>query len=933
MPQKFWNRASPNPFHSTHVLCLRIFTKGVMPGAAEPPALVASLVAAWQEDRSPLVNWGALVPALVRLSSDILSAAATSTAEHGRPVQVPQQQCWDLLNASEELQDSLEKLQQRYARRGQDEPRSVDGVMQADAGVINLFEGCTKSTLVEALQDIDFAAEAKGLGLAYWMCTHCERPTSENYAEHMSQKHPWIMPGDPPESLRVEVLLSIVQDTRRPAITAYSAESPVYRASNRAVRQWRQDKTAFQKWRRFAHLLDCELRLLPRFVGSVYRAVPRRVPIAVYSAGHVVTWNQPSSASEDPRVARHFLKTGGGGRPQGAIFIIQSATGRPIAEYSLHKEEKEVLFPTGTQFQVVSCADAGLKKLLEAAMRCSLADVDVYEMRELTLDSWQDLGTFMDGSQCAQNQELLALISQQHTSLQVCRNVTKRCCVPMSCLLNREDGTTALHLAVAVPNNLSCVHLVCSALRDRDALRKDGRGQTALQVAVDLGHKDAALFLIARFGGWEHLSKLQLCRALPWVCEAGDEALVKALCTAAESRDAMQNGLVQACLHNQMGCLALLIDHQADVARPNTSGWTPLAAAAQHGHLHCVEAILGHNVDVAQVTKNGKTALMSASQNGHAACVDSLVRHSANVAQATSTGWTALMFASQNGHVSCIASLMGHKADVAQANHEGWTALILASQNGHGACIDALVRHNTDVAQANNDGWTALMVASQYGHVSCIDCLVGHGADVAQTRKDGWTALMSASFHGHSSCIDCLVDYNADAAHVRTDGGTALMLASRQGHVSCIKSLVAHKADVASVKTDGHTALMFASRQGHVSCIDCLVDCNANVSQAWEDGRTALMAAAFHGHVSCIDSLVGHKADVAQAKKDGSTALMLAAQNGHVSCIVSLVGHKADVAQANSTGSTALMLATQHGHDSCIDALVRHKAKGNPRPC
>ena len=243
---------------------------------------------------------------------------------------------------------------------GQGEPRSADGILQAESGVAQFFEGCVLASLQEALCDIHLAAEGSALELQYWMCPQCGQPTSEDVAEHMRHKHCATEPRGLPESLQVQHLLDLVQDAPRPAITVYSSESPIYRASNRAMRQWQTDSTAFQKWRTFAYLLHRELQLLPRFEGSVYRAVPRRVPVALYRTGNVVTWNQPSSTSEDPRVARHFLKVKRGGRPWGTVFIIKSTTGRSIQEYSLHPEEMEVLFPTGTQFQVVNHADAGV---------------------------------------------------------------------------------------------------------------------------------------------------------------------------------------------------------------------------------------------------------------------------------------------------------------------------------------------------------------------------------------------------------------------------------------------------------------------------------------------------------------------------------------------------------------------------------------------
>ena len=58
--------------------------------------------------------------------------------------------------------------------------------------------------------------------------------------------------------------------------------------------------------------------------------------------GCVVTWNQPSSASSDPRVAKTFLRGRGQPHASGTVFIIKSLSGRCIEKYSVHPEEHEV---------------------------------------------------------------------------------------------------------------------------------------------------------------------------------------------------------------------------------------------------------------------------------------------------------------------------------------------------------------------------------------------------------------------------------------------------------------------------------------------------------------------------------------------------------------------------------------------------------------
>ena len=118
------------------------------------------------------------------------------------------------------------------------------------------------------------------------------------------------------------------------------------------MREWDRAPDAFVEWQEYAYLLDFELEQMDRYVGDVYRAINFRVPQTLYQKGSVVTWNQPSSASSNPKVAKSFLQNCTGGAPVGTIFIIQSTTARPISKYSVYPEEEEVLFRAGTQFQV-----------------------------------------------------------------------------------------------------------------------------------------------------------------------------------------------------------------------------------------------------------------------------------------------------------------------------------------------------------------------------------------------------------------------------------------------------------------------------------------------------------------------------------------------------------------------------------------------------
>ena len=89
----------------------------------------------------------------------------------------------------------------------------------------------------------------------------------------------------------------------------------------------------------------------------------------MYAERRVVTWPQPSSTSQMPRVVRNFLSGGKGAAPKGTIFIIHAKTGRMIAHIARNKGEQEVLMLTGTQFLVARSVGAGVKELLAYSLR------------------------------------------------------------------------------------------------------------------------------------------------------------------------------------------------------------------------------------------------------------------------------------------------------------------------------------------------------------------------------------------------------------------------------------------------------------------------------------------------------------------------------------------------------------------------------------
>lgn len=106
------------------------------------------------------------------------------------------------------------------------------------------------------------------------------------------------------------------------------------------------------------------LSKLPVFKGVVYRAVDVPLAPSDYLSQHydygfvndfIKQWQPGSVVHDSAFVSASNLKTGAGDARNSVLQLqIKSKTGRNIQKYSHEPEEKEVLFPAGTNFRIIS---------------------------------------------------------------------------------------------------------------------------------------------------------------------------------------------------------------------------------------------------------------------------------------------------------------------------------------------------------------------------------------------------------------------------------------------------------------------------------------------------------------------------------------------------------------------------------------------------
>jgi len=107
----------------------------------------------------------------------------------------------------------------------------------------------------------------------------------------------------------------------------------------------------------------------------------------------------------------------------------------------------------------------------------------------------------------------------------------------------------------------------------------------------------------------------------------------------------------------------ILIEHGADVAQKNSTGWAPLHYTCQYNHLPSFHLILDRTKNVDIPTTLLFTPLHIACQHGNLAIAKALIERGANVNCINASGATPLYYAAFYGHNETVKLLLDNKAD------------------------------------------------------------------------------------------------------------------------------------------------------------------------------------------------------------------------------------------------------------------------------
>jgi ankyrin repeat protein len=156
-----------------------------------------------------------------------------------------------------------------------------------------------------------------------------------------------------------------------------------------------------------------------------------------------------------------------------------------------------------------------------------------------------------------------------------------------------------------------------------DLTSVDQDGDTVMVIATKLGHVNVMKYLMHKTDASDvrtaFMAAASLVYLLPIEClldnfgidvdEADPDGLTPLIAAAANKTDDDYS-------HFTLPTIKTLIQHQANVNKPDRSGRTALMAAVSSGRLRVVEYLLDKKADVNQADSSGRTALMAVGSSG-----------------------------------------------------------------------------------------------------------------------------------------------------------------------------------------------------------------------------------------------------------------------------------------------------------------------------
>ena len=200
---------------------------------------------------------------------------------------------------------------------------------------------------------------------------------------------------------------------------------------------------------------------------------------------------------------------------------------------------------------------------------------------------------------------------------------------------------------------------------------------------------------------------------------------------------------------------------------------TPLHLASELGHADFAQLLLEHGADTAAVDDTGFRPLCRASYEGHAEVARVILERGAEInTNLNDFNWTPLQLSLHNKHLEAARVLLAYGADTEVRDDGGLTPLHSASASGQLDVARMLLEHGADLEARTPSGCTPLYFADE----EIARFLIERGADAKALNENGQTPLHHAAEQKCIGLPQVLLEHGVDVGALDADYAAPLNL-------------------------------------------------------------------------------------------------------------------------------------------------------------
>jgi ankyrin repeat protein len=342
-----------------------------------------------------------------------------------------------------------------------------------------------------------------------------------------------------------------------------------------------------------------------------------------------------------------------------------------------------------------------------------------------------------------------------------CEGASKRCvklCLKWGCDINgyNNQGRTPLHCAAGSP--YIGRDALCSYLIDHGAWLEapDYENNTPLLEATRKGHLDSTEMLLTRQAD-QGKRDVRGRTPLQVAVDEGNLEVMRALCLAAQNDNRTGN-----------------VEGTGTITRPaiwggthvnvrDEDGCSPLHDCASNGHVEMARSLLEYGGDIDAQDAEGYTPLIYAVAAEQTEMVNLLIEARADCEGTDNHGRTALHFASNAGVGDEVGGMIQLLADadvnMSPVDNDGDTPLHNAAKTGELGQFTALLKNGANSGTANGDGDQPVHLACELGFVELVEVLIQFEADMDIRNNEGLTPYGCARMNRHDAIVELLDEH------------------------------------------------------------------------------------------------------------------------------------------------------------------------------